>query len=252
MSTPENENTVLDTVLGELSFFRSITRHRPVGIHRYFHVMSMQQAIKRDTGVDVPVDDIWSKLEACYDLDALEGLEIDGYDSADSDASRNHSTSSPVPGENLNGHPFFRSEFQLPWAEYDPLIAPRRQSSTSPPPVSPLLLPTKPGRPRKGRASERAPSRRGSLMVNLGGESDSSALTESENDMDVDVAGSTKPSRRGSVITGTPTETGEDEDEGMETATPARGKRGRGRPPRGASRGGRATTSSGRKSRGRR
>ena len=74
MSITENENPVLDTVMGEISFFRSITRHRPVGLHRYFHVMSMQQAIRRDTGVDIPADDIWAKLEACYDLDALEGL----------------------------------------------------------------------------------------------------------------------------------------------------------------------------------
>jgi MRG-binding protein len=65
---------VLDTVSGEISFFRSITRHRPVGIHRHFHMLSMQQAIKRDTGMDVSVEDIWSKLEASYDLEALEGL----------------------------------------------------------------------------------------------------------------------------------------------------------------------------------
>jgi len=77
MSNEESEKPVriLDTVLGEMSFFRSITRHRPVGLHRFFHVLAMQQAIQRDTGIDaIPADQIWSKLEACYDLEALEGL----------------------------------------------------------------------------------------------------------------------------------------------------------------------------------
>jgi len=151
--------------------------------------------------------------------------EIDGYDSADSDASGARSPSSPGPEENLLAHPHFRMEFELPWGEYDPLIAPRRQSSTSPPPASPTPAPaslSRTGR-RKGKASETGPSRRGSLLANLvGGESDSSALTESDEEaMDVDGAvESAKPSRRGSVMTGTPTEaTLEDEDDGTETAS---------------------------------
>lgn len=69
-----DDKPVLETVLGEISFFRSITRHRPVGLHRFFHVLSMQQVIKRETGVFVPVDSIWAKIEACYNLDALESL----------------------------------------------------------------------------------------------------------------------------------------------------------------------------------
>lgn len=70
----DDEQPILETVGGEISFFRSITRFRPVGMHRYFHVLSIQQTIKRETGVDVPVDLVWAKLEMCYDLDALEGL----------------------------------------------------------------------------------------------------------------------------------------------------------------------------------
>jgi MRG-binding protein len=64
----------LETVDGEISFFRSIMRARPVGIHRHFHVLSIQNAIHKDTGHLVSTDDIWEKIKACYDLDALEGL----------------------------------------------------------------------------------------------------------------------------------------------------------------------------------
>jgi hypothetical protein len=64
----------LETVEGEISFFRSVMRARPVGIHRHFHVLSIQHAIQKDTGQLVSTDDIWEKLKASYDLDALEGL----------------------------------------------------------------------------------------------------------------------------------------------------------------------------------
>lgn len=70
----EEEIPMLDTVLGEISFFKSISRYRPVGLHRYFHVLSMQQVIKRETGVLVPIDSIWAKLEVCYNIEALESL----------------------------------------------------------------------------------------------------------------------------------------------------------------------------------
>lgn len=117
------------------------------------------------------------------------------------------------------GHPHFRSEFQLPWTEYDPLMAMRRVSDTSPP-ASPVIFTR---RKTKGKAaqttSERTPSRRGSLMAGLvGGDSDSSALTESGDEpMEVD-QGSARQSRRNSVITGTPTEEVAEEEEEAETA----------------------------------
>ncbi|TFY73010.1 hypothetical protein EWM64_g11002, partial [Hericium alpestre] len=59
----------LDTVEGEIAFFRSLMRARPVGLHRHFHVLSMRNAIHQDTGRHVSVDALWAKLRACYDLD---------------------------------------------------------------------------------------------------------------------------------------------------------------------------------------
>ena len=67
-------HNVLDTVDGEIYFFKSLMRARPVGVHRHFHVITMQAAIEKALKQSVPIDDIWAKLESCYNLDALEAL----------------------------------------------------------------------------------------------------------------------------------------------------------------------------------
>lgn len=68
------EPAFLDSVEGEIWFFKSIMHARPVGKHRHFHVMSMRNTILRETGQSVAIDDIWNKLKTCYDLDALEAI----------------------------------------------------------------------------------------------------------------------------------------------------------------------------------
>ena len=74
MDVDEPATQWLDTVEGEIAFFRSLMRARPVGIHRHFHVLTMRNAILRDTGQLVEVEDLWRKLRACYDLDILENI----------------------------------------------------------------------------------------------------------------------------------------------------------------------------------
>jgi hypothetical protein len=69
---PESPDEFLDTVEGEITFFRSVMKARPVGLHKYFHVLAIRNAIHNDTGHVVPVDSIWAKVKECYDLDALE------------------------------------------------------------------------------------------------------------------------------------------------------------------------------------
>lgn len=64
----------LNTVEGELVFFRSIMRYRPVGIHRHFHVMAMSKDIFNETQQHVSIDALWTKLQSVYDLDALEQI----------------------------------------------------------------------------------------------------------------------------------------------------------------------------------
>lgn len=74
MAVEDTVDSYLDTLEGEITFFRSIMRARPIGIHRHFHMLVIRNAIHRDTGNWVPVDEIWTKLRKCYDMDALEAI----------------------------------------------------------------------------------------------------------------------------------------------------------------------------------
>lgn len=64
----------LDSVEGEIAFFRSVMRARPVGMHRHFHVLAIRNYIYRATDRWVYPEEIWRKLKECYDLDMLEAL----------------------------------------------------------------------------------------------------------------------------------------------------------------------------------
>ncbi|EPQ54433.1 hypothetical protein GLOTRDRAFT_93941 [Gloeophyllum trabeum ATCC 11539] len=173
MAVEEDQKDVserfLDTVEGEISFFRSIMRTRPVGIHRHFHVLSMRTNIHKDTGHLVTVEEIWDKLRQCYDLDTLEGLEY-----------------------TLPHDPTFES-----------LIAPRRMRGSASLPSSPPA-PTPPPATRgkrgvgrgRGKRSGRGRKRKNTAGL-VGGESDSSALTQESGDESV------APTPRESVATGT-------------------------------------------------
>jgi MRG-binding protein len=211
----EPDTPFLDTVEGEISFYRSVMRARPVGIHNQFHVLTIRNAIQKDTGHSVTSEEIWEKLRGLYDLEALEGLvrshdfssafecgitgrqsqEPDGYESAGSDDSTPAVIRSPSPSENLSNHPHFHSEYSLPADDtFESLIAPRRVRATASPPSSPHV----PSPTRKSRASR---TKRGPNKANMaglvGGDSDSSALTQESGDE------GEAPNVRGSVVTGT-------------------------------------------------
>lgn len=68
------EAKFLDTIEGEIAVFRSVMRARPVGIHRHFHILTIRNAILRDTGRLVSLDDLWDKLRTCYNLEILENI----------------------------------------------------------------------------------------------------------------------------------------------------------------------------------
>lgn len=74
-----DEHAFLDSVEGEISFFRSIMRARPVGMHRHFHVIAVRNFISKDTGRLVHIDTIWEKLKKFYDLDALDAIVCYGF-----------------------------------------------------------------------------------------------------------------------------------------------------------------------------
>jgi len=213
------EPPFLDTLEGEISFFRSVMRARPVGIHRHFHILAIRNAIHRDTGHWVQMEELWDKLRDCYDLEILESIEADGYDTPNSKGSPAMPVRSPSPSDDLFSHPYFRQEFTLP---HDPSIeahiARRRMratasipsSSPTPPPLS-IEKPTRTSKKGKGRLKNMAGL--------IGGDSDSSALTQESGDEGFSPA----PPRLGSVATGTEagTEYAEDEDDAMEGQSPA-------------------------------
>ena len=74
MDVDEPQERWLDTVEGEIAFFRSVMRARPVGMHRQFHVLAIRNYIYRATDRWVAPEELWRKLKECYDLDMLEAL----------------------------------------------------------------------------------------------------------------------------------------------------------------------------------
>ncbi|KZT09133.1 uncharacterized protein LAESUDRAFT_647517 [Laetiporus sulphureus 93-53] len=178
----------LDSVEGEIAFFRALMRARPVGIHRHFHVLTMRNAILRDTGHVVSIDDLWDKLRACYDLEILENIETDGYDPPGYYNSPSPSAvplRSPSPSENLSSHPWFRHEYSLPSDEaFDTLISMRRMRATaSLPSSSPAASPSHHARTTSGtRQTKKGRSKLKNVAGLVGGDSDSSALTQESGD----------------------------------------------------------------------
>lgn len=213
----------LDTVEGEIAFFKSLTRARPVGVNRYFHVLTMQNLILKETGNVVHIEDIWTKVESCYNLEQLEtiDLEQENYESKNSKSSP-IPIPSPSPSQNLSAHPFFREEYMLPYEDFETIIAQRRLRDTASAPSSPA-----PATRQKRGATRRRRKSRLEMTGLIGGDSDSSALTlESGDERPVSTP-------RESVNTGTDAGTDYAEEEEVEVeSTPASIKppRGRGKP----------------------
>ncbi|KAK0504129.1 hypothetical protein EDD18DRAFT_1345013 [Armillaria luteobubalina] len=207
----------LDTVEGEINFFRSLMRTRPVGINCHFHVMAMRFSIHQDSGQWVSIDGIWTKLRSLYDIDTLNtiDIEIDGYQSPKSNSSTPIPIPSPKPGDDFTNHPFFKEEYSLPYDEYiDNLISTRRMRAT-PSVASPTPSPSA-QKKAKGRRKGKTTKSQANYAGLVGGDSDSSALTQESGDEGA-------PTPRESVVTGTDggTEDAEDEDVEMHEPSPA-------------------------------
>ncbi|KAF9267414.1 hypothetical protein L218DRAFT_856125 [Marasmius fiardii PR-910] len=178
-------NAFLDSVQGEIAFFRAVMHSRPIGIHRNFHIISMRTSIHKDTGEWIDVDEIVRKLRSCYDVDALNAIDVEAeaYEIARSHKSTPTSIPSPSPSENLNFHPFFREEYALPFEPtFEALVAARRMRQTPSLPSSPA-----PSEPQKAtKQSSRSKKSRSKSKANMaglvGGDSDSSALTQESGD----------------------------------------------------------------------
>lgn len=197
---PESPDEFLDTVEGEVTFFRSLMKARPVGLHKHFHVLAIRNAIHNDTGRVVPVDSIWAKLRTFYDLDALETAvscsvisffhclnihqETDGFDTpTSSQDSTPHNMRSPSPSQNLSRHPFFRDEYSLPNEEtFNNFVSERRiRATASLASSTPAPSPRQPSKSKKAKITKRSKSK-ADMAGLVGGDSDSSALTQESGD----------------------------------------------------------------------
>lgn len=197
--TYADEQAFLDSVEGEISFFRSLTRARPLGKHRHFQILSVRNAILKDTGRTVHIESIWDKLRRCYNIDALEAIvsvlstrfresadavkELEAEHHRLSNANATAGTTSAVvastsssitppfqslsPSDNLARHPFFM-EFSLPYDEFESLFAQRRIRETASLPSSPAPIPAPVeggARPATTHTASRRPSVSSSLAA---------------------------------------------------------------------------------------
>jgi MRG-binding protein len=163
-----------------------------------------------------------------------QDLESEGYLSPKSNSSSPISIGSPSPNENLAAHPFFREEFSLPFDEaFETIISQRRMRATmsapSSPAASPIPIPLAPmgstGAPsstnkRGGGSRKRGKYTKSKLNLAglVGGDSDSSALTQESGD---EVVAPETPME--SVVTGTDAGTDYAEDEDVEMHDPSPG-----------------------------
>ncbi|KAK7056763.1 hypothetical protein VNI00_002480 [Paramarasmius palmivorus] len=197
----------LDSVEGEIAFFRAIMRTRPIGRHQNFHIISMRTSIHKDTGHWVNPDHIVLKLKSCYDLDALHAIELEAE----------ALEPTPSPSDELSNHPHFKSEMVFPPPDdssYEALIEPRRIRQTPSPPSSPEPEPKAKQPSARSKKRERGKSK-ATLAGLVSGDSDSSALTQESGDEGEGVPVD-------SVATATDGETvdGEGEDVEMQEVTP--------------------------------
>ncbi|KZP01338.1 hypothetical protein CALVIDRAFT_132832 [Calocera viscosa TUFC12733] len=186
----------LDTVSGEIAFFRGIMQARPVGVNRHFHMLTVQQHMKEATKRTVALGALWDKLNSLYDLDKLENMDLSEEDESppqmdiplpESEDSLN--LSSPAIRK-IIFHPHFREEFSLPQEAYEPIVAQRRLKD------APSSADESTARP--SRRNLRTKDRNAGLVS---GDSESSELTEGDGDQDARMEDSTEdrshPTRRG-------------------------------------------------------
>lgn len=58
----------LDTTAGEAAFFRAVAHARPAGAHRYFHMITARSMIRAETGQELAISELWTKLGQYFNL----------------------------------------------------------------------------------------------------------------------------------------------------------------------------------------
>ncbi|RHZ80281.1 hypothetical protein Glove_137g164 [Diversispora epigaea] len=130
-----NNRTVEWDVKMEIEFFRSVMKHRPVGIHRHFHMVNVYRDFNANSKVKCTIPELWERFGSYFNLAKLEELDREFDEEADEDSAY--------------------VEFSLPMDEYYNLIEQNRKAGSSRG-ASPSPAPSKKG----GRTKEpsRSPS----------------------------------------------------------------------------------------------
>lgn len=58
----------------DIAFFRSLASIRPIGIHKHFRMIALQKSVLDMTGVTIPFEELWERMEDLYDLDELDDM----------------------------------------------------------------------------------------------------------------------------------------------------------------------------------
>ncbi|XP_057327476.1 MRG/MORF4L-binding protein [Microplitis mediator] len=72
-------------VENEIQLFFAMNGHKPVGIHKYFHMLCIWEKFRTAINKDISLKAIWDHLESMYDLVALDDTEDLPYLSSEID-----------------------------------------------------------------------------------------------------------------------------------------------------------------------
>ncbi|CAG8662225.1 8646_t:CDS:2 [Dentiscutata erythropus] len=137
ITAPSNNNnrTAEWDVKMEIEFFRSVMKHRPVGIHRHFHMVNVYRDFNANSKVKCTIPELWERFGSYFNLAKLEELDREFDEEADEDSAY--------------------VEFSLPMDEYEyyNLIEQNRKAGSSRG-ASPSPAPSK-----KGGGRTKEPSR---------------------------------------------------------------------------------------------
>ena len=64
------------TVDMEITLLQSISKFRPLGVHKHFQLINITKAFNKSHPTTPPVtsSDIWTKITSMYDIDGLDSI----------------------------------------------------------------------------------------------------------------------------------------------------------------------------------
>ncbi|ODV59444.1 EAF7 family protein [Ascoidea rubescens DSM 1968] len=127
----------------EISLFKAICQHKPVGKHKYSNMLCILNQLNSDVSNTsnqseknlIRVEDIWEKLRYSFNLDGLDELELSESDYFENDDDTDSSDGKNTKNANAEINQLFNNniklnnleivkgrEFELPYKEFGALI----------------------------------------------------------------------------------------------------------------------------------